>query len=360
MQQSLPNTLDDINTEWLSQALQNDFPGVNVRSRTVDQIIQGTSTKAKLTLDYHDQQGNAPRSLWVKGNFTNDRQYMADLGIYTDEVRFYRDLQPELNINSPVCYYAQLDSKSQGILLLEDLLAKKVEFGCGAYDVSQRSAQQIAEQLAALHARWWQHPTLDTEFAWADDPLSDGPRGSYYHAMRQPETWSQRCMQPHALALPRRLLDIRNIAPAMEQLMQLHYQEPRCLLHGDPHIGNIYFEPDGTPGLYDWQCVRRGHWSHDLNYALVSSLDIADRREWEQDLLRHYLASLEKEFSLLEKKCATPSFEEAWTAYRKQNLYGLFFWITNTEDLQPFSNNAPLANRFAIAALDHNTLELLR
>lgn len=358
----LPNDLEEITPAWMEAALQAQFPGVRVSSLKTLKLVQGTSTKAQLSIEYANQNAfpDLPETLWIKGNFAPDRQMMAELGIYLDEVRFYRDLQPHLTaINTPRCFYADADDTGQGILLLEDLLQRNVRFGRGPEPLERASAEQLVEMLAVLHARWWQSPTLDTEFSWASDPLPDGAAGIYFRAMSQQDVWSQRCSQVHALGLPRRLLDLDTILPAMHRLQKIDRSEPRCLLHGDMHFGNLFVEENGRPGLFDWQCLRRGHWAHDVNYSLVSALDIEDRRAWEQDLLRHYLQALQKQLVLLNNKSVVPTFDEAWLSYRQQNLYGLFFWITNNDTQQPQENNIAITLRYAMATLDHQTLQLL-
>ena len=51
-------------------------------------------------------------------------------------------------------------------------------------------------------------------------------------------------------------------------------------------------EPDGRVGFVDWQTVAVGPWVHDVNYFLVSALDVPDRRAHERELLGHYLKAL--------------------------------------------------------------------
>ncbi len=66
---------------------------------------------------------------------------------------------------------------------------------------------------------------------------------------------------------------------------------PHTVMHGDAHLGNVYFR-DGRPGLLDWQAVRRGHPSRELAYTLVTSLTPPDRRAAERELLDQYRLAL--------------------------------------------------------------------
>ena len=135
----------------------------------------------------------------------------------------------------------------------------------------------------------------------------------------------------------------------MERLRQIDRTGPHCLLHGDFHLGNLYFDADGTPGVLDWQSTRRGPWAHDFTYFLVSALDMAERREWEKPLLRHYLQQLALH------RVQPPTFDAAWDCYITQIVYGLYYWLVNPVEFQAELNNCAVAPRFALAALDHDT-----
>jgi aminoglycoside/choline kinase family phosphotransferase len=359
MAAALPVSLDEITREWLTSVLQASLPGVRIAAMDIDHVEQGTATRAAVRVEYADRAGHAdaPERFWLKGNFVPERELMSGEVIYQNEVRFYRDLQSQLEINSPRCYYAGMDDTGQGILLLEDLRQRGVRFGRGPEPLSLLSAEKMVDLLAALHARWWQSPALDSELGWASQPIPlESP---YIQWVREPNEWDKRCRQVQAFGLPRRLLDHSLMEPALGRLQIIDRGEPRCGLHGDPHLGNLYFEADGTPGLYDWQTVQRGLWAHDVNYCLVSALDIEDRRAWERDLLQRYVDTLSRHLDAFGNPARAPDFDEAWLRNRQQNIYGLYFWIANTEEQQPRENNIPIALRFAIATLDHDTLQLL-
>ena len=62
-----------------------------------------------------------------------------------------------------------------------------------------------------------------------------------------------------------------------------------CVIHGDPHLGNLFLDAAGQPSLLDWQLVQRGMWYVDVGYHIASTLTVEDRRASERELLRHYL-----------------------------------------------------------------------
>ncbi|MHB1999953.1 MAG: phosphotransferase, partial [Solirubrobacteraceae bacterium] len=126
---------------------------------------------------------------------------------------------------------------------------------------------------------------------------------------------------------------------------------PQTLLHGDPHPGNTYALAGGRTGFYDWQLIRTGNWSHDVGYFLVSSLDVASRREHERELLGGYLAAL-RGYGV-----AAPDAAGAWERYRASPAYGLGAWLHtfSAGSFQPESVCVATLERFAAAYDDLET-----
>ncbi|MDO7842173.1 phosphotransferase [Sphingomonas immobilis] len=131
---------------------------------------------------------------------------------------------------------------------------------------------------------------------------------------------------------------------------------PQTILQGDGHIGNAYLLPDGTAGLLDWQLTARGAWAHDVNYLILTALDVETRRAEERALLGHYLERL-REYGVV----APPSAEEAWLDYRRAILWSFYVgWLTT-----PIANYGEALNRANLtrtgtAVRDHDTLHLVR
>ena len=125
----LPLTSREITAEWLTNALAFRFPGVQVTGAEIADVINGTSTKIRVRVRY-DRAGldaGLPPTLIVKGGFEAHSPSMKDM--YLNETRFYRDVQPYIDIHTPRCYYAGSDPGShQSIVILEDLRARNVTF----------------------------------------------------------------------------------------------------------------------------------------------------------------------------------------------------------------------------------------
>ena len=53
-------------------------------------------------------------------------------------------------------------------------------------------------------------------------------------------------------------------------------QPPLTLIHGDAHLGNVYFRDDGTAGFYDWQLVNANTPLCDVSYFLFFAVSPND------------------------------------------------------------------------------------
>ncbi|SEK08762.1 aminoglycoside phosphotransferase/kinase family protein [Paraburkholderia diazotrophica] len=133
---------------------------------------------------------------------------------------------------------------------------------------------------------------------------------------------------------------------ALADIACQHKGKPACLIHGDTHLGNLFVEPDDTPGFFDAQ-VSRAPWSLEVGYHIGCSLDIEDRRRWERPLLEHYLSRLKA------GGVEAPAFDEALEDYRRDLAYGYFIFAINETSFQTEAVNTAYAARFGAALVGH-------
>jgi len=113
----------------------------------------------------------------------------------------------------------------------------------------------------------------------------------------------------------------------------------------------MFFDLDGRPGIYDWG-GSIGRWGHDLNYAVIGSLEIEDRRRHERAVLRHYLERLEAHGG------PAITWDDAWLSWRRQTIHG-FMWVMCSPRQQPEDLITLQTERFSSAAVDHDMLGAL-
>ncbi len=348
----LPITPQGVDARWLTAALSQRYPGVEVLHATIEDIILGTSTKIRVRLDYNDQGRELPATLIVKGGFEEHSPQMPFM--YLSEMRYYRELAQRMPLNVPRCFFTGTDSAShQSIVIIEDLVPRGVRFCHAQSSHSYDQTAAFLDALAQCHAEWWNRPELvdGGELGWVMQPFDPASFGYYDHYL-QAERWQHYIEQPRGAAIPRVFHDRDWMRNALQGLGRFHADGIRTLTHGDTHLGNLYIETDGRPGFLDAQS-RRAPWYHDIPYHMVGALDVLDRRQWEKPLLAGYLQRLAA-YGVAEP----PSLDEAFEAYRRSIVYGLFIFMINETRFQPEAVNTAYTARFAAAAVDHGVAAL--
>ena len=352
----LPRALAEVTPEWLTAALSERHPGVEVAAACLGEPIHGTGTNLPVTLDYArppDEGPALPSTMWLKSCFEPHFEMMADNGLYEFESRFYEQLAPRLSVTLPRCFYAGADPVSrQGVLLLEDLGAAGASFGNATRPIGADQVATALDALAAFHASsWGARWPRDYEFV-TDGIPPEGPKAAWFLSAT-PDVFRHYIAERAEANTPDSVNDPDRIVRAFWKLAALSRDEPVCLIHSDAHLDNWYFLPDGTPGLLDWCSPRTSSWAWDVSYFVISALAIDERRRSERDLLAHYLAQLRSH------GVDAPTFDAAWLAYRRWNTYGLFVKIVNPDYFKPREINVAWMSRHVAAAEDLETFESL-
>jgi len=340
----IPDDADGITADWLSQALASRYPGTVVTLAHHGRVIHGSGTKIRLMLEYNAAGGThrLPPTMWVKAGYEPHSDMIRNS--YVGEKNFYREVGRSGLVNAPYCYFGGTDPKPRlTLLLLEDLLARNASFGLATEPRDLETVDRALAMMARYHAVWWGAPQLETLGPFGGSFVTD----DIIFALIDSEGWERWVGGPRGNEVPEAYRTRAAIRRAYRRLWELERRSVPCLLHGDPHLGNMFFEPDGAPGFLDWQRVMQGEWAHDVAYFLISALEPALAEAHERELLANYLARLS------EHGAPAPRFDDAFLAYRRQAVHGLV-WVINPLTMQPEEVNSANAHRFgrAVARLD--------
>ena len=348
---SLPIEIEDITAEWLTQALASEYPGTVVTQVYIGTVIAGTATKVRLLLSYNSEghRHRLPPTMWLKGGFIR-HDYTFDES-FVQEAKFFATWGKQLNIHIPKAYWSGWEDGVQGLVLLDDLAARNVTFGDASKQLISLDQQaQALELLAAMHAKWWQSSELkvlknfSTVWQAADRVVM---------MMLEP-TYFEKCINHRRCAAyvgPYR--DRERIMAGLRAQWRRATEIPQVFSHGDAHLGNMFFEHDGTPGFLDWQAWQEGPYMHDVAYSIIGNLKVEDRRKGEKDLLAGYLEALKRH-----GVANPPSREDAWEAYRRHAMHG-FMWPFTPEEMQPIEITTAEGDCFGAAVSDLGTFEAL-
>ena len=349
----LPLEIDEIDREWLTVALRTRAPDVAVKNFQIVDVIPGTSTKIRLRLemDAAGHKAGIPDTVILKGGFEDHSRRMAFM--YEMEARGYRDVYSVLQLRTPVCYFSDYDpQRLQGIVIMEDLAARGVSF-CDLRKPQTR--EQVARRLSALaafHAQTWDSPEFAAGGRWEWLPGPTGSEPPYVQRYLVPHVWNGCVASPRGASASVRFHDVDWMGETLDRLYTLSMRRPHCIVHGDTHLGNLYIEPDGTPGFFD-SLPSHQPWAAEISYHITAALDIPDRAEWERSLVQHYLDELRRH------GVDAPAIGEAMEDYAMFLARGYYIWLVNDTFYQPEANNTACTARFSAAMVDNNTKELI-
>lgn len=342
-----PSEIADLTPDVLGAALADRAPGVVVdavdivAAKRAGEGVASTADRVVVDLTYAPgTSGDLPRRLILKTMLVSPH---APAAMYENEVRFYREIRDELDIETPRVFASHFDpSTGRFGLLLEDLTARGARFPSAIEPVSLAEVRSIVGNLARLHARFWDSPRFLGELSWVPTPTHGGMF----------EVFDRIGLQLIEDQVARNPFKAELIAPLGRSVAEMwgplwrvqdrHAASPTTLLHGDPHLGNTYLLPGERGGLLDWQLMVRGSWAHDVTYLLVTALDSEVRRVHQRDLLAEYLDLLSSA-----GVDGVPTIETAFGQYRAAALWGLVIgWL-----ICPPDNYGPEITKANIARL---------
>ena len=177
------------------------------------------------------------------------------LDMFRSEVRFYREIAPEVGVRVPACFTAE-EHEDGFRLELEDL---------GDWEEGG-DAVAVAEELAVLHGLW--EGRAEHRWPW----LRRVGAGADLIAVLYDRTWPEVERRGDVSAAVVELG--RSFVGRVEELEAAEGAAgPLTLIHGDVSARNVRTGPDGEIAFVDWEDVRLACGAVDLAWWLVSSVE---------------------------------------------------------------------------------------
>lgn len=325
----VPFSLEDINKEWLTEALRES--GIIDEESVEDLSLRHLGTEAGfngevaiLQLQYSDPQIDAPKSMVLKiPTALKNRILGQTMGLYEKEIRFYRDLQPLLNVRSPSHYYSALDiaddpdvvlermiglnklpmwllaflTKSVSwligktprryVLLIEDMSGHRMGDQMDA--CSDEDIRRILRAIASLHSQFWKSEELAT-MSWIAPVTSTN---KIVHMMFGQSIGKFRSANKDHLS-GRQMQLIDWVSENGMALTDKLGAEPGTLLHGDVRLDNVCFDDASQEALlFDWQTMQRGPAGMDLAYFLSAAVPVEADESLTNELIAFYHEQLQ-------------------------------------------------------------------
>ncbi len=343
MKVPVPETLKEaLSPQWLTAALQTKYPDIVVTAVVTGEIDDRITTNALFVIETADElPPDLPANLCIKGYFNDLGREARQVG--ESEVIFYRDLAGPSGVRTLRSVYADLNPVDfNSVIITEDVAVQGAVFLDGNSKYTPDQTAESLEQLAKLHAATWENPRY-ADASWL------APRMNLFLEVRGVPVLAANLAKPLADRVPAEVRDAQRLADVLRAEVERDAATlPWCVNHGDVHPGNVYLDGAGRPSFLDWQLVQRGSWNVDVGYHIAATLSVDDRRDREDDLLRHYLDRLTS------LGVEAPSWEQARPALRHGIVHGYYLWAI-TEHVKP-PIIAELLERLGTAAADHEAL----
>lgn len=281
---AFPSRPEELDAASLTAALADRHPGVRVADVELLELDELTNTHARLRLEY-DEAAGAPATMFCKlpPLASPRRETIAATGMGQREARFYASLAPALTLRTPIVHAAHTDDRDGDfLLLLEDLGTTGCTVSDGTVGVTPDAAAVALEELADMHVRYEDPARRATDAAW----VAPATAGSDYGAVML-----RYGLDHHRDRLNDAFADLAELyIDQREALHEVWSEGPQTVIHGDPHLGNV-FDDHGRTGFLDWGIIRVSTPMRDVCYFIQMAMDVEDRRTHERDLLAHYLAA---------------------------------------------------------------------
>ncbi len=356
----LPRGPADLSPGWLGHALEPLSPGVRVARFTFLERHSGTTTRARIALDYADlgADPNLPERFFVKfaPHGLLQQVFVICTGIGRNELAFYRQLRPGLPLRAPDVYaVASGAGDRRFVILLEDIASHETRLPRVGHPTTLAEAQSVVTELARLHAVFWQSPRFRADLAWI--PSRENRRRDMSWERFVTGQMLRIAVKRFAGELPPEFAQVADLVVRQRDGLEALWAEgDRTLVHGDCHIGNLFFERDAV-GFLDWQLIGHAPGMRDVSYFLCSSLPTPLRQREERELIALYLSVL------ADARVRPPDFDSAWQQHR---LFAVYAWLAAAftaaagEGLQPYEVAMAGMRRTTDAVIDLESVPFAR
>ncbi len=306
-------TPDEVTADWLSESLRghgHDVAVVGFSSSDIGTGQLGRCIRYVLDLDGAPSAiDRAPKSL--VGKFPSDDPASRQTGVmlrnYIREVRFYQEVQERLSVNTPKCYYAEIEGEGPLFaLLLSDLAPARQ--GDQIEGCSEQVAAAAVDELTGLHAPTWNDTSL-LELDW----LGAANTASLSENRERYRTLLPGFLERYGHSLERDARDIL-ASYADSDLWIEGDPSPFSLVHIDYRLDNLLIDDRSDPPrvtVVDWQSLTKGRPLGDVAYFIGGGMHAEPRRRVEQELVRNYHSRL------LASGIDDYPFEHCWDDYRR-------------------------------------------
>ena len=278
--ESIPENIEQLTAEWLTEALRagGAAPDTRVVSVDVQPYAVGRSRTGEIALlhpIYERPDALLPTEIIAKivSRSEANRQNAIEMGAFPREVQFYRTMASEVPFAILRMLYGDFDSVTQdGIILLNKVDGiTRDEMSRERNAEFEADATELLTDLARMHARWWGGDSIpETGF------MIDIKDSSFGHVLDDHQANLSNLMPTLEKFLSSKsIAQLECMTGYREMFVAAARNMPRTFCHGDFHAQNILWNPESTSPrawVLDWQMATVGPGALDLATYLAIAI----------------------------------------------------------------------------------------
>ncbi|MFM9912281.1 MAG: aminoglycoside phosphotransferase family protein [Methylophilaceae bacterium] len=333
----------DLTVAWAQRVVNLHDPNTSVSAIETLSVDIGTTTRVRLAVA-HDGAATLARRWFIKLPSLNWRAWWITAlpQLLQTEIRFYQEQAASVPVLCPTILAAQRQCGQGTTLVMADVAEHGALAGSSADALTAIQASAVIDQLALLHARFWQKTSPKQHW---EDALGS--------ALAVP--LMRRGLKLAEDAVPATLLPAAmQYARQRRQAMHFLASGAHTLVHHDLHPGNLFWQ-QSQAGFLDWQLVRSGEGISDVAYFLATAIAPETRRAHERTLVERYQQQLAKEG-------VDADLSILWQRYRAHLVYPFEAMVVTLAvgGLMDLESNLELIRRAATAVEDHDAFAAMQ
>jgi len=346
---------EEVSTGWLTEKLRGNGFNCDVTGFTQERIGTG---QIGMCIRYQLQLvgGEGPKS--VVGKFASPDPLSSATGVqllnYLKEVRFYQLLQDRVSINTPYCYFSEIEGEGPVFMLLLEDLAPAIQ-GDQLTGCDHEVANAAIQELVGLHAPLWSDPSLDQMPFLGDRKQSARGASELYQ-----KTFPGFADRFGSDLSADQLEILRRFGDANEAYRESVDPSVFTPIHIDYRLDNLLIDESGNRPVVtvvDWQSITVGNPLTDVGYFLGAGMLPSQRREGEEEIVRNYHRNL------IAAGIEGYNFDQCWRDYRRSSFAGFSVTVVASMLVQQTSRGdqmfLAMAQRHSQHAIDMGAEEFL-
>lgn len=292
-QPRIPRSAADITTQWLNTVLERHLKGSRVLGSQAQPFSEPGQTAdiVDISLIYDSACCTLPTRMIAKlaASDPDTREMCRTFRHYERETAFYQGFSGE-GLPFARCFHSQLDLESYDTVILMEHLEPSY---CPSYSISPDQVQLAVQEVAKLHAKWWNDDFVkqQTALVQLDDP------DHWRNAAQGAQAAIARVEQLVGDACPASVEAMQIYSKRCENVMAFIATRPFTLMHSDYHAKQMFFPNENGEGKFaviDFQFSVAGPGACDVSRLINLGMATGVRRKIEAQIISDYLSQLER------------------------------------------------------------------